>query len=51
MLAITGVAPVLAGAALPAHIIARPPNGCDPRCGRGRPARLTLACLAWRAAG
>ncbi|MGA8756664.1 MAG: transposase, partial [Stellaceae bacterium] len=29
----------------------RPPNGCDPRCNRGLPACLALACLAWRSAG
>ncbi len=33
---------VLAGAALPAHVVSRP---CDPGCDRDMPARLSLACL------
>lgn len=33
---------VLAGAALPAHVVSRP---CDPGCDRDMPARVSLACL------
>ena len=50
MLAVAHVAPVHAGTALPANVVARPPNRCDPVRDRCRPPGVALARLARLAA-